>query len=279
MALYCIGDVHGCYAELKKLLKLIDFNAKKDELLFTGDLVGRGPNPLEVVKLVISLGDRAHVVLGNHDLNFISIALGLKKAKKRDSLDSLLANKELDNILNWFLNQPLMYIHPQAPICLVHAGISPQWDIPLAYKCAQEVEAVLKNREEAINFLKNMYSDKPNLWSEELTGLDRWRYITNAFTRIRFCYPDLSLEFNQKSTPSDGLKECLYPWFELRTTPFDSHNRATIVFGHWAALSGECSCPYAKNLDTGCVWGKTLTSWCFDTDSIYSVPSSVNAQQ
>jgi bis(5'-nucleosyl)-tetraphosphatase (symmetrical) len=278
MALYCIGDVHGCYSELKKLLKLVNFKPKKDELLFTGDLIGRGPNSLEVINFIMDLEDCAHVVLGNHDLNFLCIALGFKKAKKKDCLDSLLKANNLDNIVNWYLKQPLMYLHPTAPICLVHAGISPQWNLKQAFELAHEVESVLQNPKKSHLFLKELFGDKPNLWSDNLKGNNRLRYITNVFTRIRFCHSDLSLDFEQKSTPAEGAIEGLYPWYELRNKPFELNNRYTLIFGHWAALGGECSHPYAKNLDTGCVWGQRLTMWCFDTDTIYSVPSSNKIQ-
>ena len=274
MAIYCVGDVHGCYNELKKLIKIIDFDKNHDELLLTGDIIGRGPNPLEVVNLIMDLGDRAQFVLGNHDLNFLSIALGLKKAKKKDNLDKLLNSKNLDNIIDFFLSKPLMYIHPSSPIFLAHAGINPKWDLDKAYTLAKEVEEVLKNRTTAISFLSEMFGDLPNEWNDNLTGNDRYRFITNSFTRMRFCYPDGKLELNHKSTPENGIADGLVPWYELHTEPFDKNNQYTLIFGHWAALGGRYCHPKAKNLDTGCVWGNKLTMWCYDTDTIYSVQST-----
>jgi bis(5'-nucleosyl)-tetraphosphatase (symmetrical) len=273
MSLYCIGDVHGCYDELKQLLKMVDFKPKNDELLFTGDIIGRGPKPLQVVRFIRDLGDKAHVVLGNHDINFISIAKGLNKAKKRDRLDDLLTSPNLKDITDWFIKQPLMYMHPTAPVCMVHAGLAPQWDIPTAKKCAEEMESVLQDKDLCNTFLAHMFCDEPNNWSDTLSGIPKWRYITNVFTRIRFCHNDFSLDFNNKSTPFNALSEGLQPWFSLREKQFDIYNRYTIVFGHWAALCGQCSYPHAKALDTGCVWGGRLTMWCVDTDTIYSVPS------
>lgn len=273
MSLYCIGDVHGCYDELKQLLKLVDFDPKEDELIFTGDIIGRGPKPLQVVKFIRNLGERAHFVLGNHDLNFVAVARGFNKAKKRDQLDSLLQAPNLNEITDWFCQQPLMYMHPTAPVCVVHAGLDPQWDISLARKCAEEMEAILQDRVMCDTFLAHMYSDEPNFWSNDLTGIPRWRYITNVFTRIRFCHNDLSLDFCNKNTPAVAINDGLQPWFDLRKKPFDINNRYTIVFGHWAALSGQCNYPHAKALDTGCIWGGRLTMWCVETDTIYSVPS------
>lgn len=274
MAIYCIGDVHGCYNELKQLLKLAEFDSKHDELLFTGDIIGRGPKPLQVIQFIRDLGPRAHVVLGNHDLNFIAIARGLNKAKKRDMLDSVLSSSNLSEIVDWFCKQPLMYMHPTASICLVHAGLAPQWDIETALKCAKEVEEVISNPAMLDTYLAHMYSDQPNIWSTDLSGIPRWRFITNVFTRIRFCHPDQSLDFLNKNTPESAKNENLYPWFDMRyNKPFDKNNRYTVVFGHWAALSGKCTYPHVKALDTGCVWGGSLTMWCYDTDTLYSVKS------
>ncbi len=274
MSIYCIGDIHACYDEFRELLKLMEFNPANDELLLTGDIIGRGPKPLETVRYLMKLGDKAHFVLGNHDLNFLAVAKGFNKAKKRDMLDSLLKASDLKEIVSWFSKAPLMYIRKDVPLCLVHAGISPQWDLKKAISLAQEVEEIFKDTLTFDTFLRHMYSDEPNIWSEDLSGIPRWRFITNVFTRIRFCHTDLSLDFENKSTPENASNSGLYPWFDLRKTPLDKGNRYTIVFGHWAALSGKCIYSHAKALDTGCVWGKRLTGWCFDTDTMYSVKSN-----
>ena len=50
MALYFVGDVQGCYDELRQLLDLAGFSQDEDELWLTGDLVARGPKSLEVLR-------------------------------------------------------------------------------------------------------------------------------------------------------------------------------------------------------------------------------------
>ena len=62
---YVISDIHGCYEQYMKLLDKIHFS-EKDTLYLLGDLVDRGPDPMEVVKDVMW---RKNVVtiMGNHD--------------------------------------------------------------------------------------------------------------------------------------------------------------------------------------------------------------------
>lgn len=60
-----VGDVHGCVAELRALLDVVDFDGARDNLVFVGDLVNKGPSSLAVVRLARELG--ALGVRGNHD--------------------------------------------------------------------------------------------------------------------------------------------------------------------------------------------------------------------
>ncbi|MGN1394656.1 MAG: symmetrical bis(5'-nucleosyl)-tetraphosphatase [Succinivibrionaceae bacterium] len=274
MAIFCIGDVHGCYNELQNLLQLCKFAPKKDELIFTGDIIGRGPEPLKVVEFIRSLKNRAHLVLGNHDLNFIAICKNLNKPKKKDMLSSLLNSPKLDEIVDWFCQQPLVYKHPLVPLYVVHAGIAPQWDLETTLEYSKEIEKLLTNKKMCNNFLMHMYSDEPNLWNDELSGFPRWRFITNVCTRIRFCYKNGSLDFMNKNTPEKAENLGLYPWFSIRgEKPISKEPNQTLVFGHWAALMGNCHEKNIKALDTGCVWGGCLTAWCYDNNTFYSVKS------
>lgn len=137
---------------------------------------------------------------------------------------------------------------------LVHAGFPPQWDLNKAMACAQEVETILKSKQ-YIDFLKNMYGNEPHRWSDNLKGWERLRCITNCLTRLRFCDIKGNLELLAKGV--NARSDNYFPWFKL---PNRRSKNLNILFGHWAALQGQTHEPNVYALDTGCVWGKCLTT-------------------
>lgn len=274
MSTYCIGDLHGCYDEFIKLLDTIKFDDKKDTLLLTGDLLGRGPQPLETLNTVLELRDCIHAVLGNHDLNFLAICEGANKAKPRDNLEAVLNAPNLDDILRFYYSCPLLYLDNDNHIALSHAGIYPAWDILQAQKISKEVSKVLKDPLRRSVLLYNMYKDSPVNYQEQDQGLRRWRFAFNAFTRMRLCDKQLNLDYGHSSTTVDNAeKENLYPWFNFSPQPRYKKKNYKIVFGHWAALNAKCNKENIIALDTGCVWGGSLSCWCADNDRTYKVKS------
>lgn len=275
MATYCIGDIHACYNEFMKLLEVIKFDEKKDELLLTGDLIGRGPYPVETMHEIMRLGDRVHAVLGNHDINFLAVAHRIVMPRPKDNLEVILKSPLLDEITDYLIHLPLLYQHKEKQLVLVHAGIYPFWELSTARKVAKETSHVLRDPVRRRVLLTNMYQDTPGIWRDELEGLTRWRFALNAFTRMRLCYRSGLMDFkNTAISPALVEKAGLFPWFSLGDPARSKKKQYTLVFGHWAALGAECSRPYFKALDTGCVWGDRLTAWCFDTDRLYSVKST-----
>lgn len=257
--IYIVGDIQGCFSELTSLLKQVNFNEKKDELWLAGDLVARGSDSLATLRYVKSLGDSAKVVLGNHDLHLLSVYAGIKKVKKQDKLDSLLAAADVHELMNWLAKQPLLRKIPTAnshdnQAYMSHAGISPQWTIKEAVEQAEFAQQCLSSPERN-EWLALMYGEKPNDWLFAQSAIDKFRYTINAFTRMRYCFLDGTLEFNEKFSPENLHSKKLKPWYEL--TPILKNN--TWVFGHWAALMGRCSVNNIYALDTGCVWGNHLT--------------------
>lgn len=213
MATYLIGDVHGCYDELVALLHQVDFNSQKDTLWLTGDLVARGPGSLDVLRYVKSLGDSVRLVLGNHDLHLLAVFAGISRNKPKDRVTSLLEAPDADELLNWLRRQPLLQVDEEKKLVMAHAGITPQWDLQTAKDCARDVEAVLSSDSYPF-FLDAMYGDMPNNWTPELTGLARLRFITNAFTRMRYCFPNGQLDMYSKESPEDAPAP-LKPWFAI----------------------------------------------------------------
>ena len=254
MAVYAIGDVQGCHAELARLLDRLGLVRGKDEIWFVGDLVNRGPKSLETLRLIRELGDMAVVTLGNHDLHLLALALAGDVPVSRGDLGSVLKAPDRDELIDWLLHRPLAHYRPDLNTLMVHAGVAPQWDPLQTVRCAREVEQVLRS-DGAAKFLSAMYGSRPSLWDPGLRGLERLRFITNCLTRIRFVYEDGRLEFDQKGKPEAAPKHLL-PWFEA---PERATDAVRIVFGHWSTL-GLLQRPGLLGLDTGCVWGGTLTA-------------------
>lgn len=252
MATYAIGDIQGCYDEMRRLLDTVGFDPAQDRLWLVGDLVNRGPQSAEVLRYLRGLGDRAITVLGNHDLHLLVVAAGVRKPHRGDTLDALLAAPDRDELLDWLRRQRIM--HADTGYAMVHAGLLPQWSITQAMALAREVETALQGPDYDA-FLNCMYGNAPAQWRDDLAGYDRLRVIVNAMTRLRLCTPDGVMEFTHKTAPADAPAGYL-PWFDIA----DRASRDTpVLFGHWAAL-GLTLRADVLGLDSGCVWGRRLTA-------------------
>ena len=254
---YAIGDIQGCAAELRALLARIGFSADRDQLWFVGDLVNRGPRSLEALRYVRSLEDNAVVVLGNHDLHLLAIALGGESARKADTLDEVLAAPDRDELIEWLLHRPLAHFDAERGELLVHAGLVPQWTASQAVELAREVEQAL--RRDARAFLQRMYGDRPDEWHETLSGVERLRFTVNVLTRLRMCTPEGRIDLRIKGPPGEARSD-LRPWFEIAQR---QSRDVRIIFGHWSAL-GYVNAHNVVCLDTGCVWGGSLTALNLD---------------
>lgn len=254
MAIYAIGDVQGCYDDLQRLLDTVKFNPSNDKLWFAGDLVNRGPDSLKVLRFVKSLGDRAITVLGNHDLHLLALSQGNRIHYKHGALESVLQAPDHIELIEWLRHQPVMYYHKKNGYSLVHAGLPPQWDIPSALDYARELEEILQGPQ-FHDFCHAMYGNKPDVWSDGLVGMDRIRFITNCFTRMRYCTAHGRLVFSNKGAPNGRTNGAL-PWFKLSNRASRNHR---ILFGHWSTL-GYYEGENVWALDTGCLWGGRLTA-------------------
>ena len=252
MAIYAIGDIQGCYDELRTLLDDIAFDPACDTLWMVGDLVNRGPKSLETLRYVRSLGDCAVTVLGNHDLHLLVVAAGVRKQHRGDTLDAVLQAPDRDELLAWLRSRKLM--HAAGGHALVHAGLLPQWSIARALELAAEVEAALQGADH-LELLRNMYGNTPAAWSDDLAGYDRLRVIVNAMTRLRLCDAHGTMEFSHKGAP-DTVPPGYMPWFDV---PGRASAETPIVCGHWAAL-GLVVRDDLLSIDTGCVWGRRLSA-------------------
>ncbi len=261
MTLYAIGDIQGCYDELRRLLDQIRFDPALDRLWFVGDLVNRGHRSLETLRFIKTLGPAAVTVLGNHDLHLLSVSHGIRPMKKKDTLAAILNAPDSSELLAWIRHRPLIHYDKPLKTALVHAGLYPRWTVKKARQLAREVEIVLQGPL-FHEFLAQMYGNTPNQWQPDLQGMERLRFITNAFTRMRYCDPDARLDFEHKMGPKvvmNGLK----PWFLM---PNRRSRKKRIVFGHWSTL-GFVNTHNVLGLDTGCVWGGRLTAYALDPEA------------
>jgi len=269
MATYVIGDIHGCLDQLQDLLNKIHYNQQQDTLWFTGDLVNGGPKSLETLRFIKDLPTSTICVLGNHDLTLLGVAAGkiIHPQDRKFGLESILTASDRDALLEWLRWRPLAHYDATFNALLVHAGVIPQWDIVEIQQHSHEMEAVLRS-DLADHFFANMFGNTPDEWDPKLSGSDRYRFIHNCFTRIRFCDPQGKIELDSKGD-INSAPPGFYPWYTIANRKTADIN---IIFGHWAALLGNANVANIYAIDTGCVWGHELTALRLDDWQKFSVP-------
>lgn len=263
MATYAIGDVQGCYAALQKLLERVAFDPAEDRLWLVGDLVNRGPQSLEVLRFVKSLGSAALTVLGNHDLHLIMVAEGCSQPRDDDTLAAILAAPDRTELSAWLRTLPLM--HVEGRYAMVHAGLLPQWTVERARELAAEVETTLAGSNYR-EFLVNLWGGEPRSWRDDLVGWPRLRVIVNAMTRMRFCSPSGVMEFHTKG-PVDRAPAGYLPWFEV---PGRRSADRVLVTGHWSALGLRLGTNLLA-LDSGCLWGGQLSAVRLEDRALFQI--------
>jgi bis(5'-nucleosyl)-tetraphosphatase (symmetrical) len=253
MARWAIGDIQGCYQPLRSLLRKLRHSPDRDQLFFVGDLVNRGPDSLKVLRFVRSLETGARTVLGNHDLHLLALHHDRKlKPRPGDTLDAVLAAPDRDPLLDWLLQQPLVIDDPKHRDLIVHAGIVPDWTLTQLLALARDTSRALCA--DPRGFLATMYGNKPDRWRDARTRADRHRFTINVLTRLRYCQADGTIDLKRKDAPT-GEPGPWRPWFEH---PARLRNRR-VICGHWSTL-GLVRRARLLALDTGCVWGGTLTA-------------------
>ena len=253
---FAIGDIQGCFDELRILLDKIEFDPDKHNLWFAGDLVNRGPNSLQVLRFVKALGDSSITVLGNHDLQLLASAEGFLQPRQRDTISGMLEAPDIGELLEWLRFRPLMHYDASLNYMVAHAGIYPKWDLEQAQACARELETTLQG-EHYRDFLAQMSSwNKPRKWNPGLQGMERLSFISNCFTEMRYCDSKGRIRLNVGS--KEAQKRGFVPWYEV---PKRALKKTPIIFGHWASLSSrKVKSKHVFSLDNGCVYGGKLTA-------------------
>lgn len=265
MAHYVIGDVQGCYSELQALVKKIKFNPNKDKIIFTGDLVNRGHQSLEVMEFCMRHKGSIKAVLGNHDFYLLYL---IEHQKKNKSLKKVLDSKNIQKYHSWLKKLPLLLEikikETKETFWISHAGIPYLWDMRMAKKLSKEIQAGMKD--DSFKILENIWGDTPKIWNSGLKGYKRSRTIINYFTRMRFLGKDGSLKLKAKKNKADEIH---IPWFNQ--TIKNLKDNQYIIFGHWAALEGKTKLTNIIGVDTGCVWGNKLTAIRLEDRKLFQV--------
>lgn len=250
---WVIGDIQGCLQSLQHLLTqpgLLDNpNAR---FYFAGDMINRGPASLAVLEYIDALGPRAQCVLGNHDIHFLSVASGKRRANRLDTFQDILNSPKAAYWIDWLRHQPLC-LHVDGQL-IVHAGVDPRWSLQELQEMAQGIESMLQSKQWPTHLL-HLFGNEPALWSKQLSGYERFRYGLNVITRIRYMHRnDLRLNFSDKCAPKQADPN-LVPWFEVQPRQITE----PIMFGHWSTL-GLLNQYNVRALDTGALWGGKLTA-------------------
>ncbi len=264
MTTYAIGDVHSCADSLKTLLKL---TPPDSNYLFIGDLINRGPKSLKSLRMMQKLGPRAKCLLGNHELHMLAVYCGKRPMGRSDTFQEIFDAPDCEELMDWVRTWPMAL--EVDGFLAVHAACHWSWTKSKTLKYGAEVEKFLQSKhwKEDIGELFGKTQ-----WEPGLRGYKRLRAIVNVLTRTRYLTEDGYMDFKEKMGPDDTPGKFI-PWYEF---PDRKTLNVPIVFGHWSTL-GKTDWPNVYPLDTGCLWGGSLTarSLSFPMD-VLNVPSTVS---
>lgn len=251
MTIYAIGDVHGHYDALARLLEQVHF-CDDDTLWLVGDLVNRGPQSAEVLRFVHGFRHK-QVVLGNHDLSLLVQAQDFKDIEMKKDTRAILKEDDGEELVDGLRRYPLMLVDEGLGVVMTHAGLYPKWSVAQGLAYAKQVSERLQAHDYR-DFLYEVYGDEPNVWTASLRGMDLWRFTINAFCRMRFLDENWGLNLRAKGSP-DKTKDGIEPWFKK-----PQQSALQQYFGHWASL-GDYAYGHCRCLDGGYAWGGKLMAW------------------
>lgn len=146
MNILVVGDVHGCYHTLKKLISE-NWEPEEEYLIQLGDLINKGPNSAKCLKYYKKLQKKhpSKVVLlrGNHEQMFLDF---FQKEKKNRFISELLDQMNSEDLkvskyLKWLNKTSLSWENQH--VFISHAGIGNSTKIPLE---ESDARGVLHNR-------------------------------------------------------------------------------------------------------------------------------------
>ncbi|GAX82338.1 hypothetical protein CEUSTIGMA_g9767.t1 [Chlamydomonas eustigma] len=220
--LIIVGDVHGCAAEMMKLLEKLHYMPSNDNLIFTGDLVNKGPQAITVLDKVIEW--KALSVRGNHDDSSLQRWFGYSAGNKSLKPQHAWVGDMTPQHVHALENLPFTISIPSYGISVVHAGLVP-----------------------------GLKYDQQDMWS-----MYKMRNIAKAQEVDVVTARDAVVKGTARAVGKDWYtaeKDAVggKAWAEAWGGPFH------IFFGHDAKRRLQL-CPHATGLDTACVYGLQLTA-------------------
>ncbi|BDD61446.1 hypothetical protein MAP00_006490 [Monascus purpureus] len=235
-----VGDVHGCNSELGQLLEKVSFDRENgDHLIFTGDMINKGPDSTGVVDLARK--HSASCVRGNHEDRILLVRRAMyAKGELEDntteeneeggnftgcnSKECKLARQLSNEQARWLERCPVILnigqIKGMGNVVVVHGGL-----VPGVENEKQDPSGVMTMRTiDLDNHLPSSSSDGTP-----------WTKLFNKYQSILYS----KLKKSSPQNPKAGL--------------------TTVIYGHDSASSLQLK-TYTKGLDTGCYKGGKLTA-------------------
>ncbi len=204
------------------------------------------------------------VMFPSNDLHLLARAAGVAKAKKRDTLDEVLAAPDRDELIGWLRRRPL--VHVADGFLMVHAGVHMAWSLAEVEGFAREFAAALRGPGWA-TWVASTLGKAPS-WRPHRTGDERVRAILGYLVRARMCTADGDALHDFDGAPAEAPPGAL-PWYALAPRALREH---VAVFGHWAA-HGTRVTERIIATDSACVWGGALTAVRLDDRAVFAVPA------
>ncbi|MBF0454726.1 MAG: symmetrical bis(5'-nucleosyl)-tetraphosphatase [Magnetococcales bacterium] len=267
MATYAIGDLHGCFPELKRLLAKIAFNPHQDTLWFVGDLLSRGPDSLGCLRFIRHLGNRAVAVMGNHEVRAIMGLSGNGTRAFHDYMDFFAEAPDRAELYGWIRSLPLIHRDQRLGFTMVHAGLHPLWSVEDGLERAACLGEIFADENQTRRFFSKPYN-KPVLEEPDRSDRMAWlHFALGLMTKIRYCTRDGRLISPKEVRESRLLGDDGHP---PKDSPYQAwhHHRPwqpgeRIIYGHWA-MAGLTRHRHSFGLDSGAVYGGKLTAMQLD---------------
>ena len=184
-----IGDVHGCFDELRRLIDKAKVGAG-DEVTLVGDLVNKGPDSIGVVRFCRENGIAA--VLGNHDDYLLRCIAARRRGDAKEFSEGVrkIAKKISDEDAAWLKQVPLWARIPGRRAVVVHAGLIPGRALSdqkrenlLTMRSVREDGSASKRIDEGEPWAK-LYRGPSHVFfgHDAVRGLQRWKYATGLDT-------------------------------------------------------------------------------------------------